>query len=99
MVYDSANNKIYASEANGTIAAISGQTNSVVSDMALKEATPWIMAYNSGKGEIFDIDLNSNVLIRSVSVIPDRDYSVTANITPGYLSSDIAYDPSKAKSS
>ena len=97
MVYDSDNNDVYAADANGTLVAISDQTNSVVSTMTLKLATPWILTYDSGKGEIFDIDFNSNAFNRSVSAISTHDYSVTANITPGYLPSDITYDSSKGE--
>ena len=97
MVFDSAKNEIYATDANGTLIAISDQNNSVVADVTLQEATPWIMAYDSEKGEIFDVDFNSRALQRSVSAISDRDYSVTANITPGYLPSDITYDSKKGE--
>ena len=97
MVFDSAKNEIYASDANGTLAPISDQNNSVVATLALKQATPWIMTYDSGKHEIFGVDFNSNALQRSVSAISDVNYSVTANITQGYLPSDITYDSSKGE--
>jgi hypothetical protein len=60
--------------------------------------TDGILAYDSGKGEIFTPDVNSNHSVSSsVSVISDVTNTVVATVTVPYVGGGIAYDSGKGE--
>jgi YVTN family beta-propeller protein len=90
--YDSSKSEVFVGDAgigdSGNVTVISDVTNTVVATIPVGVG-PGALAYDSGRGEVFVANYNTN----DVSVINDTSDLVTATVPVGLEPTAVAYDP------
>jgi YVTN family beta-propeller protein len=96
MAYDPGRGEVFVANKNNTngntVSVISDKTNTVVATVTVGH-NPSGLAYDSGKGEVFVLNVNSN----SLSVISDSTNAVVATIPVGSGPNDVTYDSGKGE--
>ena len=91
MAYDPARGEVFVANKNNTfgntVSVISDKTNTVIATVTVGQ-NPSGLTFDSGRGEVFVMNSNSN----SLSVISDTTNTVVATIPVGPLPSAVVYD-------